>query len=332
VVSQFFTEKAATDNYQMSLAAEDQAIYGQSFAYEKYFSASTKEKLDLILSAVEHVLGLENGKQRFVREVTALSKAFAIALPHDQAMDAKDEIAFFQAVKARIVKFDTQGGNGKSDAELETAIKQVIDQALVSEQVVDIFDAAGIKKPEISVLDDNFLEEMKGMKHKNLALEVLKKLLNDEIKIRSKHNVVQSRSLMEMLENSIKRYQNNLITSAEIIQEFIELAKEIKKADARGDKLGLSRDELAFYDAVAANDSAKQLLGDEVLIKLARELVIKVKENATIDWTVKESVKKGMKVAVKRLLRVYGYPPDMQKLAADMVLTQAEMLAEFWNE
>lgn len=332
VVSQFFTEKAATDNYQMSIAAEDQAIYGQSFAYEKYFSASTKEKLDLILSAVEHILGLENGKQRFVREVTALSKAFAIALPHDQAMDAKDEIAFFQAVKARIVKFDTQGGNGKSDAELETAIKQVIDQALVSEQVVDIFDAAGIKKPEISILDDNFLEEMKGMKHKNLALEVLKKLLNDEIKIRSKHNVVQSRSLMEMLESSIKRYQNNLITSAEIIQEFIELAKEIKKADARGDKLGLSRDELAFYDAVAANDSAKQLLGDEVLIKLARELVIKVKENATIDWTVKESVKKGMKVAVKRLLRVYGYPPDMQKLAADMVLTQAEMLAEFWNE
>src|SRR5690554_7923724 len=195
-------------------------------------------------------------------------------------MDAKDEIAFFQAVKARIVKFDTQGGNGKSDAELETAIKQVIDQALVSEQVVDIFDAAGIKKPEISVLDDNFLEEMKGMKHKNLALEVLKKLLNDEIKSRAKHNLVQSRSLMEMLESTIKRYQNNLITSAEIIQEFIDLAKEIKKADKRGEDLGLSRDELAFYEAVAANSSAKDLLGDEVLLKLARVLVTRVKENA----------------------------------------------------
>jgi type I site-specific restriction-modification system R (restriction) subunit len=154
---------------------------------------------------------------------------------------------------------------------------------------------------------------------------------NDEIKIRSKHNLVQGRSLMEMLESSIKRYQNNLITSAEIIQEFINLAKEIKETDKRGDKIKMSKDELAFYDAVAANDSAKQLLGDEVLIKLARELVIKVKESATIDWTVKESVNQGMKVAVKRLLRVYGYPPDLQKLAADTVLSQAEMLAEFWN-
>lgn len=332
VVSQFFSEKTISQETNYSgIAAEPQSPYGSSFAYEKYFSAGTKEKLDLILSGVEHILSIQDGKNRFLKEVTALSQAFAIALPHEQAMDAKDEIAYFQAVKARIVKFDAQGIGGRSDAELETAIKQVIDQALISEKVIDIFDAAGIKKPEISVLDDNFLEEMKGMKHKNLALEVLKKLLNDEIKVRSKHNIVQGRTLMEMLENSIKRYQNNLITSAEIIQEFINLAKEIKESDKRGDQLGLSKDELAFYDAVAANDSAKQLLGDEILIKLARELVIKVKENATIDWTVKESVKQGMKVAVKRLLRVYGYPPDLQKLAADTVLSQAEMLAEFWT-
>jgi type I restriction enzyme R subunit len=331
VVSAMFSEKAIYQSDIVNLAAEDRALYGKTFQYERYFSAGTKEKLDLILSGVEHVLSLEDGKNRFLREITALSQAFAIALPHDQAMDARDEIAYFQAIKARIVKFDAQGGGGKSDAELETAIKQIIDQALVSEKVIDIFDAAGIKKPEISVLDEEFLEEMKGMKHKNLALEVLKKLLNDEIKIRSKHNLIQSRSLMEMLENSIKRYQNNLITSAEIIQEFINLAKEIKESDKRGEKLGLSKDELAFYDAVAANESAKQLLGDEILIKLARELVIKVKENATIDWTVKESVKQGMKVAVKRLLRVYGYPPDLQKLAADTVLSQAEMLAEFWS-
>jgi type I restriction enzyme R subunit len=331
VVSQFFSEKTYTQETNYSgIAAETMRHYGSSFAYEKYFSAETKEKLDLILSGVEHILSIQDGKNRFLKEVTALSQAFAIALPHEQAMDAKDEIAYFQAVKARIVKFDAQGIGGRSDAELETAIKQVIDKALVSEKVIDIFDAAGIKKPEISVLDDNFLEEMKGMKHKNLALEVLKKLLNDEIKVRSKHNIVQGRTLMEMLENSIKRYQNNLITSAEIIQEFINLAKEIKESDKRGDQLGLSKDELAFYDAVAANDSAKQLLGDDVLIKLARELVIKVKENATIDWTVKESVKQGMKVAVKRLLRVYGYPPDLQKLAADTVISQAEMLAEFW--
>lgn len=331
VVSNMFAEKAINHNDIVNIAAEERALYGKSFQYERYFSAGTKDKLDLILSGVEHILSLDDGKNRFLRELTALSQSFAIALPHDQAIDARDEIAYFQAVKARIVKFDSQGGGGRSDAELETAIKQVIDQALVSEKVIDIFDAAGIKKPEISVLDDNFLEEMKGMKHKNLALEVLKKLLNDEIKIRSKHNLVQGRSLMEMLESSIKRYQNNLITSAEIIQEFINLAKEIKETDKRGEKLKMSKDELAFYDAVAANDSAKQLLGDEVLIKLARELVIKVKESATIDWTVKESVKQGMKVAVKRLLRVYGYPPDLQKLAADTVLSQAEMLAEFWT-
>lgn len=339
VVSQMFSEKTDSNDKvymrmpdDLPLAAEDQAEYGKSFAYENYFTANTKEKLDIILSGVEHVLSLEDGKARFLKEVTLLSKSFAIALPHEEAMDAKDEIAYFQAVKARIVKFDTQGGNGKSDAELETAIKQVIDQALVSEQVIDIFDAAGIKKPEISVLDEDFLEEMKGMKHKNLALEVLKKLLNDEIKIRSKHNLVQSKSLMEMLENSIKKYQSNLISSAEIIQEFIDLAKEIKKADARGERLGLSKDELAFYDAVAASGSAKELLGDDTLLKLARVLVAKVKENTTIDWTVKESVKKRLKVVVKRILRQYGYPPDLQKLATNTVLSQAEALADFWSK
>lgn len=331
VVSQMFTEKSESPNINLQMVAEDHVLYGKNFAYEDYFDASVKQKLEIILSAVEHVLSLEDGKNRYIREVTALSKAFAIALPHDEAMDAKDEIAFFQAVKARLMKFETRTG-GKTDFEIETAIKQVIDQAIVSEQVVDIFDAAGIKKPELSILDDEFLEEMRNMKHKNLALEVLKKLLNDEIKIRSKHNIVQSRTLMEMLESSIKRYQNNLITAAEIIQEMIDLAKEIKEADKRGEKMGLSKDELAFYDAVAQNQSAKDLLGDDVLLKLARVLVERVKENASIDWTVKESVKKKLKVIVKRTLRQYGYPPDLQKLATDTVLSQAEALADFWNE
>ena len=322
VVSQMFDE---LPERKENVSAGDY----KGVAYEGYFDAGVKEKLELILRATEHVLGLKDGKNRYLREVTALSKAFAIALPHEEAMDAKDEIAFFQAVKARLMKFESRGG-GKSDAEIETAIRQVIDEALVSEQVIDIFDAAGIKKPELSVLDDEFLEEMRDMKHKNLALEVLKKLLNDEIKIRARQNVVQSRSLMQMLESSIKRYQNNLITAAEIIQEMINLAKEIKAADKRGDDLGLNRDELAFYDAVANNESAKDLLGDEVLLKLARVLVERVKANASIDWTVKESVKKKLKVIVKRTLRQYGYPPDLQKLATDTVLQQAEALAEFW--
>jgi type I restriction enzyme R subunit len=332
VVSQMFSEKRKVKLSNLPLVAEDHVLYGKDFAYEDYFDATVKQKLEIILSAVEHVLSLEDGKNRFIREVTALSKSFAIALPHDEAMDVKDEIAFFQAVKARLQKFDARTtSGGKTDYEIETAIKQVIDSAIVSEQVVDIFDAAGIKRPELSVLDDEFLEEMRDMKHKNLALEVLKKLLNDEIKIRSKHNIVQSRSLMEMLESSIKRYQNNLITAAEIIQEMIDLAKEIKEADKRGDKMGLSKDELAFYDAVAQNQSAKDLLGDEILLKLARVLVERVKDNATIDWTVKESVRKKLKVIVKRTLRQYGYPPDMQKLATETVLCQAEALAEFWN-
>lgn len=328
VVSQMYAEKPEIASF--SIAADKYEPYGKQFAYENYFDATVKQKLELIISAVEHILSIPDGKNRYIREVTALSKAFSIALPHEQAMDAKDEIAFFQAVKARFVKFEAPTG-GKTDYEIETAIKQVIDQAIVSEQVVDIFDAAGIKKPELSVLDDDFLEEMRDMKHKNLALEVLKKLLNDEIKIRAKHNIVQARTLMEMLESSIKRYQNNLISAAEIIQEMIELAKEIKEADKRGEKMGLSRDELAFYDAVANNKSAKDLLGDEVLLKLARILVERVKANATIDWTVKESVKKRLKVIVKRTLREYGYPPDLQKLATDIVLQQAEALADFWN-
>lgn len=335
VVSQMFSENGVVHETEADyrIAAEPRLPYSNGFAYENYFDATVKEKLELILAATEHILSLNDGKNRYVREVTALSKAFSIALPHDEAMDAKDEIAFFQAVKARIQKFDLGAATGgKTDYEIETAIKQVVDEAIVSEQVIDIFDAAGIKKPELSVLDDDFLEEMQDMKHKNLALEVLKKLLNDEIKIRSKHNLVQSRTLMEMLESSIKRYQNNLITAAEIIQEMIELAKEIKEADKRGEKLGLTMDELAFYDAVAANASAKDILGDDVLLKLARVLVERVKANATIDWTVKESVKKKLKVIVKRTLRQYGYPPDLQKLATETVLSQAEALAEFWSD
>jgi len=196
------------------------------FAYENYFEADTRVKLSLILEAEEHILGLEDGKKRYIDEVTALSSAFAIAVPHDEAMDVKDEVSFFQAVKARLVKFGSTGG-GRTDEELETTIRQVIDKALVTEQVIDIFDASGIKKPDISVLSEEFLLEVKGMKHKNIALEVLKKLLNDEIKTRMKTNLVQSKSLMEMLENSIKKYHNKIITAAEVIEELINLSKDI---------------------------------------------------------------------------------------------------------
>lgn len=297
------------------------------FAYEDYFEADTSRKLSLILAAEEHILGLDDGKKRYINEVAALSKAFAIAIPHDQAMDAKDEIAFFQAVKARLAKFDG-AGTGRSDEEIETTIRQVIDKALVSEQVIDVFDAAGIKKPDISILSEDFLMEIKGMEHKNVALEVLKKLLHDEIRARSKTNLVRSKSLMEMLEAAIKRYHNKVITAAEVIDELIHVSKEIVTMDSEAAALGLTDFEYAFYTAVAHNDSARELMSKDTLRELAVVLTEKVRQNATIDWTIKENIRSKLKVIVKRTLREYGYPPDMQKLATDTVLKQAEMIAE----
>jgi type I restriction enzyme R subunit len=296
------------------------------FPYEEYFEAETSKKLSMILSAEEHILGLEDGKKRYINEVTALSKSFAIAIPHEQAMDVKEEVAFFQAVKARLAKFDGTG-TGKTDEEIETTIRQVIDQALVSEQVIDVFDAAGIKKPDISILSEEFLLELKGMEHKNVAMEVLKKLLNDEIKTRSKKNLVKSKTLMEMLENSIKKYHNKILTAAEVIDELIKISKEIVNMDSEASQLGLSEFEYAFYTAVADNKSARELMAKDKLRELAVILTERVKQNASIDWTIKESVRAKLKVIIKRTLRQYGYPPDMQKLATETVLKQAEMIA-----
>ena len=297
------------------------------FAYEDYFEAETGEKLSLILAAEEHILGLENGKKRYIDEVTALSKAFSIAIPHEQAMDVKDEVSFFQVVKSRLVKFDSTG-TGKTDEEIETAIRQVIDKALVTEKVIDIFDAAGIKKPDISILSEEFLLEVKNMEHKNIALEVLKKLLHDEIKSRTKKNLVQSKSLMEMLENSINKYHSKVLTAAEVIEELINLSKEIKDMDKEPQEMGLSEYEYAFYTAIANNKSAREVMEKDKLRELAVVLFEKIKANASIDWTIKESVKAKLKVIVKRTLRLFGYPPDMQKLATETVLKQAELIAE----
>ncbi|MEA2034486.1 MAG: type I restriction endonuclease subunit R [Euryarchaeota archaeon] len=301
-----------------------QMYYG--FPYDQYFTADTPTKLSIILAAEEHILGLENGKKRYIDEVAALSRAFSIAIPHENAMDVKDEVSFFQAVKARLVKFDSTG-TGKTDEELETTIRQVIDKALVSDQVIDLFGAAGIKKPDISILSEEFLLEVQNMEHKNIALEVLKKLLNDEIKARIKTNLVQGRTLMEMLEDSIRKYHNKVITAAEVIEELIELSKEIKKIDKEPQEMGLSEYEYAFYTAIADNESARELMEKDKLRELAVVLFEKVKQNASIDWTIKENVRAKLKVIVKRTLRQYGYPPDMQALATEIVLKQAELIA-----
>lgn len=296
------------------------------FDYQPYFSADVSHKLSLILQAEDFILGLDDGKKRFVNEVNALSKAFAIAIPHERAMAVKEEVAFFQAVKARLCKFDATSSH-KTNEEIETTIRQVIDKALVSEQVVDIFDAAGIKKPDISILSEEFLMELKGMEHKNIALEVLRKLLNDEIKARMQHNMVQGKSLMEMLEASINKYHNKVITAVEVIDELIGLSKQIIEQDKAAHDLGLTEYEYAFYSAVADNKSAVELMGKDKLRELAVVLTETIRNNVTIDWEIKENVRAKMRVAVKRLLRRFGYPPDMQLLATETVIKQAEMIS-----
>ncbi len=296
------------------------------FAYQQYFNADVSQKLSIILAAEEHILGIEDGKKRYINEISALSQAFAIAVPHEAAIAVMDTVGFFQAVRARLLKFEI-AENDMNDESLETTIKQVIDKALVSDSVVDIFDAAGLKKPDISVLSDEFLMELKNHEHKNVALEVLKKILNNEIKSRSKKNLVQSKSLMEMLETTIKKYQNKVLTAAEVMDELIKISKEIVSSDNLATQMGLSEFEFAFYSAVANHDNAKELMEHETLRALAVELTRLVRENTSIDWTIKENVKAKLKVLIKRTLRKYGYPPDMSLLATETVLRQAELLS-----
>lgn len=318
------TQAAAAELLLEKLEVVSQMFY--EFNYQPYFTADTGIKLSLILAAEEHILSLDNGKKRYIDEVTALSQAFSIAIPHEKVMAVKDEVAFFQAVKARLVKFDSTR-SGKSNMEIETAIRQVIDKALVTEQVIDIYDAAGIKKPDISILSEDFLMEVKNMEHKNIALELLRKILSDEINARLRTNLVQGKTLMEMLEASILRYHNKIITAAEVIEELINISKEMKDQDKTADDLGLTGYEYAFYTAIADNNSAMEVMGKEKLRELAVVLFQKVKENASIDWTIKDNVKAKIKVIVKRILRQYGYPPDMEALATETVLKQAEAIA-----
>jgi type I restriction enzyme R subunit len=298
------------------------------FDYSPFFSAEVKDKLSLILKAEDFILGVDDGKNRYVREVTLLGQAYALAKPDPATFAHAEEIAFFQAVKVRLTKFETRGV-GRDDS-YDSVIRNIVNSAIASDQVVDIFSAAGIEKPEISILSDKFLKEIEGMKYKNVAVELLKKLLNDEIKIRSKHNLAKSKSLMEMLDGAIKRYQNNLLTTAEIIEELIHIAREINAADKRGEDLGLSEDELAFYDALETNDSAVSVLGDDKLRAIAREIADKVKKNATIDFAIKETARARIMVIVRRILNHYGYPPDKQPAAIDLVMKQAENLADIW--
>ncbi len=299
------------------------------FDRSHWLTGTPGQRLSLLPAAQEHILAQNDGKNRLLQAVTDLSKAFALAVPHEDALRIRDDVGFFQAVRAALTK--SVSGERKSSEDLDHAIRQIISKAMVSDEVVDIFAAAGLKKPDISILSDEFLAEVRGMPQRNLAVELLQKLLRGEIRLRSRRNLVQARSFSEMLETSLRRYQNRAIETAKVIEELIALAKDMRQAAQRGVALGLSDDEVAFYDALETNDSAVKVMGDDALRTIARELVATVRANVTIDWAVRENVRAHLRVLVKRILRKYGYPPDMQEKATKTVLEQAELLSEGWE-
>jgi len=298
------------------------------FDWAHWLAGTPAQRLSLLPAAQEHILAQNDGKNRLLQIVTDLSQAFALAVPHDEALRIRDDVGFFQAVRAVLAK--SVPGERKTDEELDHAIRQIISKAMVSDAVVDIFAAAGLKKPDISILSDEFLAEVQGMPQRNLAVELLQKLLKGEIRIRARRNVVQARSFAELLEQAVRKYQNRAIETAQVIEELIQLAKDMRAADARGEVLKLTDDELAFYDALEVNDSAVKVLGEPTLVHIARKLVETVKKNVTIDWTVRENVRAQLRVIVKRILRKYGYPPDKQEKATQTVLEQAELLSQEW--
>jgi type I restriction enzyme R subunit len=295
------------------------------YDYSRYLHGSPAERLRAIPGAMEHILGgdRENGKKRFLQAVTELSRAFALAVPHEQALAIRDDVGFYQAVRSAFAKTTT---TGRTTEDLDLAVGQLVSRSISSDEVIDIFAAAGLQKPDISILSDEFLEEVRDIPQKNLAVEMLEKLLNDQIKVRSRRNVVEARSFASMLEHAVNQYRNRSVETADVIQELIELARQMRAAHRRGEDLGLTEDELAFYDALETNDSAVAVLGDENLKTISRELVETVRRNATVDWTLREDTRANMRRMVKRILRRHGYPPDKQQAATQTVLQQAEFL------
>jgi type I restriction enzyme R subunit len=299
-----------------------------AFDWKGFTGGSGAQRLTIVGGALEHVLGLEDGKNRYLKAVNELTLAFSLVAATDEAIAIRDELAFFQAVRACLAK--KGGGSGKTGDELDHAVRQILSRALVSDEVVDIFAVAGLEKPDISILSDEFLAEVRQLPQRNLAVELLQRLLNDEVKAGSKRNVVQSRGFLEMLERTLAKYHNRSIETAQVIEELIALAKEMQAAKERGEALGLTDDEVAFYDALSLNHSAVQVMGDEQLRVIAREVVKTLRANVTVDWTLRETVRARLRVLVRRLLARYGYPPDLQAEAVKTVITQAEALAEGW--
>jgi type I restriction enzyme R subunit len=309
---------------------ETTSAFFHGFDYKRFFTAEPKDRMTIIMEAMEQVLKQEDGKERYLREVTSLLYAFALAVPKEEALAIRDDVGFFQAVKAAIVK-NTETKQYKTQ-EMDTAIKQILSKAIVSDRVIDIFAAAGLKKPNISILDDDFLAEVKGMPQKNLAFETLKRLLADEIRFRQKKNLIQARSFEDLLDKAIRAYTNKSIETAQVIQQLIDLARKMRDEQNRGTKLNLTEDEVAFYDALADHPGVREVMGDETLKTIARELVQTVRRNVSIDWTLRDSVQAKLRVMIKHILKKYGYPPDKQQKATDTVLDQAKLLCKDWAE
>ena len=301
-------------------------FYG--FDWSPWTTGTAQEKLTTIPPAQEHILAQENGKERYLQAVLDLSRAFALSVPNEEALRIREDVRFFQMVRTALLKKSevdqTPGGD------LDSAIRQIVSRAVASEGVVDIFAEAGLRKPDISVLSDEFLDEVKGMTRRNLAVDLLQKLIKGEISTRRRQNMIQARSFAGLLEETIRRYQNRAIEAAQVIEELVALAREIREATARGEELGLTEEELAFYDALETNDSAVKILGDDILRAIAQELVETIRNNITVDWTLRESVRANMRIKVRQVLRKHGYPPDKAQKATDTVIQQAELLSEEW--
>jgi type I restriction enzyme R subunit len=299
------------------------------FDWSLWATGTGSQKLSLIPAAQEHVLEQEDGKKRFVQVVTELSRAFALCAASDEATEIRDDVAFLQTVQAALSK--QSSGGRKSPEDLDAAVRQLVSKAIVADgQIIDVFTAAGLKRPDISILSDQFLAEVRGLKHRNVAAELLEKLLNDEIKVRSRRNLVQSQLFSDKLKQTLNAYHNRAIATHEVIEELIRLAKEMEAAQKRGEELGLNDDEIAFYDALATNESALQAMGDDKLKVIAAELIKMVRKSVTIDWNLRDGARAKIRVIVKRILNKWGYPPDLQEEAVKTVLQQAELLCADW--
>jgi type I restriction enzyme R subunit len=312
------------------------------FDYATALNGAPQQRLAMMAGAIEWLLdkqqqwaaaettseGKKNALRRYQDAVLALSTAYSLASASDEARTIREEVGFFQAIRAALVKSAT--GSGITSQERDFAIQQIISRAVVSTEIVDILKAAGIQSPDISILSDEFLAEVQQMEKKNLALEALRKLINDGIRSRSKANIVETRAFSERLQDAVARYHANAITTAEVLQELIQLAKDIRAARQRGEEAGLSDEEIAFYDALAENESAVQVMGDDKLRVIAHELLVSLRENVSVDWAHRESARARLRVLVKRILRKYGYPPDLQDAAVQTVLQQAEALSAGW--